>query len=375
MAARSRHYHTQAFWGLDSSIVLAALHQGEGGQILCVNERVENMPEADEFAFAAITAARWGDRLEAWTTDPIGVDYARLLDVELQAKPSLADLGFADRAALSFAESCAGTTLTSGQGGDQIFQRGRAPLLVADAIRDGVSAAEIVSVARHAAYLSRTHIWEVLGQGVRYAPRWVRFDPIARESFPAPVATAAGASRAEEMRRAHVWLKQSVGLSPVRRSRILRIIDLAFYAQPSVLSPRTIAAPVLASRPILACAHAIAPYIMIDGGVDRGLARRAFSDCVAPEVLSRTLKGATTRFHTSVLERNRGFMREALLDGRLMAEGLVQAEALKAALAQHWAADGALNSNLINCLAAEMWLRRVDSLRPGLRAANHLGVS
>ena len=361
--------------GLDSSIVLAALHQTDGGEIVCVNERADNMPEADEFAFASMSAALWGDRLEPWTTEPTQIDYARLLDIELHAKPSLSDFGYADPAALSFADRCAGTTLTSGQGGDQIFQRGRAPLLVADAIRDGLTFKEVLSVARHAAYLSRTHIWEVLGEGLRHAPPWVRFDPIAREAMPSPVATHIGVARAGEIRRAHDWLKMSGQLSPVRRARILRVIDLAFYALPSVLSPRTISAPVLASRPIIECAHAIAPYVMVDNGVDRGLARRAFADEIAPEVLARTLKGNTTRFHTMVLERNRAFMREILLGGRLVEEGLVNTSVLEDALLRHWAADGALNSSLINCLAAETWLRRLDQKRARAPSEDHLVAS
>lgn len=361
--------------GLDSSIVLAALHQGEGGEIVCVNERAENMPEADELAFASISAARWGDRLEAWTTDPTAIDYTRLLDIELHAKPSLSDFGYADPAALTFADHCAGKTLTSGQGGDQIFQRGRVPFLVADAIRDKLALKEIVSVAKHAAYLSGTHIWEVLGDGLRYAPRWRRFDPVGEEIMPSPLASQTGLARATQMRRAHDWLKDSAHLSPTRRARLLRIIDLAFYALPSVLSARAIAAPVLASRPIIACAHAIAPYVMIDGGVDRGLARRAFADWIAPEVLARTLKGDTTRFHTLVLERNRAFMREMLLGGRLLEEGLVDANALQNALSRQWAADGALNASLINCLAAELWLRRLEQKRAHVRSEDHLVAS
>ncbi len=361
--------------GLDSSIVLAALHQIDGGEIVCVNERADNMPEADEFAFACLTAARWGDRVEAWTTDPTHIDYERLLGMELHAKPSLSDFGHADPAALLFAAECADKTLTSGQGGDQIFQRGRAPLLVADAIQDGLPVKEVLSVARHAAYLSRTHIWEVLGDGLRYAPRWARFDPIAKEVMPSSIATQTGVARAGEIRRAHNWLKSCGQLSPVRRTRILRIIDLAFYALPSVLSPRSIQAPVLASRPIIECAHAIAPYLMIDGGVDRGLARRAFADWVAPEVMARTLKGNTTRFHTIVLERNRAFMREILLGGRLVEEGLVNASVLQEALSRQWAADGALNSSLINCVAAETWLRRLDRARARIPSEYHLTAS
>ncbi len=114
---------------------------------------------------------------------------------------------------------------------------------------------------------------------------------------------------------------------------------------------------------------------MIDGGVDRGLARRAFADWIAPEVLARTLKGDTTRFHTLVLERNRAFMREMLLGGRLLEEGLVDANALQNALSRQWAADGALNASLINCLAAELWLRRLEQKRAHVRSEDHLVAS
>lgn len=353
--------------GLDSSIVLAALHQGEGGAIVCVNERAENLPEADEFALAAQTAAYWGVPIEAWTSIPQHVDYAALLEIETHGKPSLADMGFADPVARALAKRAAGAVVSSGQGGDQIFQRGRAPFLVADALRDGLSPKAIMRVARDAARLSKTHMWDVLGEGVKHGLFRAPFDPIGRERFATPLASSGGMDHANALRQAHAWLLGAKTLPPARRWRLTRAVDLAFYAQPSVLTTASTSAAVLASRPVMECAYAIAPYVMVEGGVDRALARSAFGDCVPAAVLARTRKGDTTRFHTAVLERNFPFMREMLIGGRLVQHGLVDANALEKALSRAWAPDGLLNANLTTCLLAETWIRRLEAAQARTR--------
>src|SRR5690606_7863908 len=122
-----------------------------------------------------------------------------------------------------------------------------------------------------------------------------------------------------------------------------------------------------ASEPVVECCLSIAPYVMTQGGRDRALVRRAFATELPPAIQQRTLKGDTTRHVTAVLERNLDFIRAMLLDGRLVKEGLIVSATLEQALKRSRIADGKTASGLANCLAAELWLARLERALAGVR--------
>jgi asparagine synthase (glutamine-hydrolysing) len=354
--------------GVDSAVVLASLVRAGVREIVCVNERPVGFPEGDEWEAAQQTARAQGVRLIAAEASPDRVDYSKLLDGEFHTKPSLADLSYAEPSLMATLAQQSGAIVTSGQGGDQIFLRGRAPYAGADALWDGAGPSAFMRIAADVARQARTHVWEVFGQALIFGLLRRRFDALAAQSFDTPLATEAGRARAIQYRQHHSWMEDAAKTSPARAMRVTRLIDLAFYAQPTCLAARYVTAPVLASRPVLESVLSIPPYIMIEGGVDRSLERAAFAEFIPVELVYRTRKGDATQYHTRALERNLPFVRELLLEGDLARDDLLDRDALKRALAGVWMTDGVVKANVMTCVLAEAWLQRLANARQRARA-------
>jgi asparagine synthase (glutamine-hydrolysing) len=92
-------------------------------------------------------------------------------------------------------------------------------------------------------------------------------------------------------------------------------------------------APLL-SQPLMELFLRMPSYVLNSGNLDRTIARRAFSDYLAPELLSQRMVEVGTRAyynddHLTVLRQNEEFMREMLLEGALVRENLLDREALE----------------------------------------------
>lgn len=353
--------------GVDSAVVLAGLVRAGPNEIVCVNERPIGFPEGDEWETAQQTARTQGVRIIAAPAWPDRVDYRQLLEAEFHAKPSLADLSYAEPSFMETLAQLSGAIVTSGQGGDQIFQRGRAPYAGADALWDGGSSSAFMRIVTDVARQARTHVWDVFAQALLLGLLRRRFDALAAQSFDTPLATEAGRARANRYRQNHSWMEDAARASPARAMRITRLIDLAFYAQPTCLAGRYVTGPVLASRPVLECVLSIPPYVMIAGGVDRSLERAAFAEFIPATLSRRTRKGDATQYHTKVLERNLPFVRELLLEGELARHELLHRDALQRALAGVWMTDGLVKANVMTCVLAETWLQRLAEARQRAR--------
>jgi len=344
--------------GLDSSIVLSALCQANAGSVLCINEYPLGCPEGDERAMARLVAAHFGCPLIETAADPQAVDYRALGEIEVSARPSLSDISFADGAVVDAAKGAGAVILSSGQGGDQLFHRARTQGVAAEAVRDGLPIRDIWGIAFDTARLARRPIWDVVASvwddrvmRRREAPYAAAF---ARLSFASQDARAA----AIDAWRAHPWRSDMLRAGPARAARIVHVADLEYYNQHSMATTRLVSAPILASLPVLETIVRIPPYVMTQGGKERALARLAFAAHLPQEVLQRTQKGSTTRYHNRVFEAQLPFVREILVDGELCRRGLVERARLEEALARDVLSSAPLKSALTAAFVAEMWMRR-----------------
>lgn len=338
--------------GLDSSIALAALSQA-GGDIVCVNEWPRGYAEGDERQAARAVASKFGAKLVELEYEPQEIDYRKLMEAPLSAKPSIATLSFADPHFHDLAE--AGSLLTSGQGGDQVFYRSRAACTIADAVRDRLNPATVISLALDAARVSRRSIWPGLAIGAQYgllrSPRaYLRnlLMDAARESGPHAAMGAADAALEDP------WVKDALARGPGEAMRALLISDLQYYHGPSLLSRTFIPAPVITSQPIVEFCCSIPTYRSYDGGRDRALARLAFADDLPASSVARQRKGDTTRFFGAVAAANGDFIIDALKGGELVQRGLFDAARLDAKPRR-------AVLDFSNELVAELWLRQIKA--------------
>ena len=356
--------------GLDSSIALLLLRGGESGlsDIVAVNE-YSQYAESDERVQARAAAKHFNVRLIEREVRTGGIDYNLVLNYEPEMKPSLAALGFADDGLASTAPDFAGGPLTSGQGGDQIFHRSSRAVLVADAVRDGLSAREVWKVAYDNALLARRPVWEGVSAGIRYGLLRLPVESLAQLDSPMMWRLEGAASSDDFLAAewgAHPW--RTAKETPARAERVRRIIDLTYYHQPSPLTTSFQNYPLLTSQPLVETCLAIAPYLMSAHGQDRALARAAFGDNLPPSVLKRQNKGDTTRFVAELLRRNLPFARDVLVGGKLVERGVLSAETVEQLVAPRSTLDGGVKARLMRSLAAELWLRRVERARTEAKA-------
>jgi len=341
--------------GLDSSAALAAMRQGAPDvTIVCLNERPLNAPEGDERMFARIAAARAGAELLEIAFDPAAIDYGMLQTPELTAKPSIAHLSFAT----SLDASIPGdgfSLMTTGKGGDQLFQRSAPPAVAIEAVRHGLSLRACVDAALDVAVRNKVSVWGVLGAQVLHGLLRV---PQRQEFSEAPLAVDAGREMALKLLLDHPWLHDERRLTPAGAMRTRRIMDLGYYYAANVWSVRLPCVHVLTSQPIVEACLDTPTYLMIAGGTDRSLERAAFSGLLDQSIVRRTTKGDTTRYFTAAMERAVGFMRDTLIDGELMNLGCVDPVALARALGSNVLPMQSIKANLMACLVAELWLRR-----------------
>lgn len=346
--------------GLDSAVVLAMLAQyAPDTEIMCVNEHAEESPEGDERAYARITAQRWNARLIETRMRPEAVCYDRALAAPLDTKPTLALLSFADRTIVDQAEELKADFITSGQGGDHLFQRRRTPLIAADAVREGRPLHEALKVAMDVARLCGVSFWEVaaamLVSGVARRP--LDWRHLMKRVAPLASADAGEAALAEWAE--HDWLVGARKLSPARALRVWHFQDAIRYHAPSVLNVAVPTTPVLISQPLVELCLATPSYVMVEGGRERALARAAFADDLPPTVHARSTKGETTRYFAAVLQHNFEIMRELLLGGELVDTGLLDRARLESALRRGLITSGVVADGLMSALAAEIWLRNL----------------
>jgi Asparagine synthase len=113
----------------------------------------------------------------------------------------------------------------------------------------------------------------------------------------------------------------------------------------------------LLSQPLVEVCLSIPTYILVRQGWDRAVAREAFKGCVPQEILRRRSKGFQENYTSEVFRRNRGFVRELLLDGYLMRENLLHRERLESALST--VPSGAVLGmrEISRLLETEIWLQ------------------
>lgn len=345
--------------GLDSSIVLAALREARSGEIVALNEFASFVPEGDERVFARLAAAHCGTRLVEVEISPDQMDFAKLADLEFEAKPSRAQLSFADDSAPVAIEALGANALvTTGQGGDQLFHRSHLPIIAADAWRDGLAFQDLGRVCMDTARLGRRPVWSVFRAIALHGVLRRRFSAQRLRAHADVFDTGAGIDAAAALAAAHPWASDMARSPPARALRMGQVAELYGYRQRDVFSAKFVVAPVLASQPIVEACLRIPPYVMVWGGRDRALARAAFADLIPVEVLQRSDKAATTRFHAQVLERQFGFMRDLLGGGTLVARGLINKDALNRTLSAGVVAHPVVSASLLTALLSELWLRR-----------------
>jgi asparagine synthase (glutamine-hydrolysing) len=343
--------------GLDSSIVLGCLRDAPSRpRITCLNEHSEG-PDSDERHYAREASRAACCELIEQRRDP-----ATPLDGMLCAARSTIPLAYVgcyerSRSERALARQCGATAILTGSGGDQVFFQNPAPLTVADFIHRRGWRADLLRVAYDAAQMEGWSVWRMLKEAWTQGVRLREYNPLL-ESLPYRTLVSDEVLELVRNGSSSVVPRESTrDVPPGKLWHAYMLSILPEYYDPFGREGDPEAIAPLHSQPLIETALRIPTYVLLSDGWDRALARRAFAAELPPMIARRRSKGGIAEHKYDVLRNNLRFVRELLLDGLLMREGLLNRANVEEALSDRPSGVMKGMAEICGILDTEVWLR------------------
>ena len=348
--------------GVDSSILVSCLARGSvPSQLTCVNYHSRGA-DSDERAYARLAATRAEWPLIERERD---ADFRleRILDVARTPTPSayVGRMG-TGRMDAELAAAQGASAMFTGGGGDQLFFELQTWWPAADYLRSRGFDRGLPAAAMDAARLGRVSVWKALrlaiADCIRPADPWQhvgRHLTLARrDALP---------ERGQFERFIHPALCSANDLPVGKLSQVQQLLfPIEYYdpyereAAPELFNP-------LLSQPLIELCLRLPTYLLTQGGRGRALARRAFAADIPAEIAGRRSKGGMEEHARTVLRRNLVFVRSLLLDGQLVARGLLDRDRVEAALSGRVVTQASHASEVHTFAGIEAWLARWSATR------------
>ena len=360
--------------GLDSSIVLSCLRDAPSQPEVTCLHYFGNGPQEDERKYARLMASHALVELVEHQLDVREVRLEGLKALRRTSRPwyymyELEHGRFESELALQ--RHAAG--LFSGAGGDGVFFQGRADLAVTDYLFDHGPGRGWLGVAMDAARISHRSIWPLLLGSVRSRLRPSRWDSISElAQRPRTLVNEEVVRLARrETSASYAWFTEDATRS-VPPGILWHALTVAasppYYSAFSGNGCPEQTLPLM-SQPLVELCLRIPTYVLIRDGVDRATARRAFARDLPREILARRNKGRIDQHLRNLLDANRQVVREWLLDGWLVREGLLNRDILELYLRPEGSrSDHQYSEILQHYLCIEAWLAGwLEGGAPGVR--------
>jgi asparagine synthase (glutamine-hydrolysing) len=360
MAARHASVLAQVSGGLDSSIMLGCLGElASRPDITCYTVYIPDSV-CDERRWARYAVLRKGYRHAEVPLETGKLVYQHLPALAASVEPASYfthwQRGPIERA---LAARHGATAVFTGEGGDSAFCATSYVFAVDHSLRRfGLGLKTLRTAVRVARRRDRT-VWNVLGKALGR----VVFDVGAGEDRRRLAPFCRLVSDELRMSMEDAGSMSSSWLDGISWETSLRMGPLAFTpsfydlsishreAAPYAVSP-------LCAQPVFEVCARIPVDVHFDGGRVRGLARRAFANEVPLPILRRQWKDRPLRQLGEVIRLNLPFIREHLLEGALMKEGILDRVAVERALRNGPSSSSAVGSEILSHLDLELWVRR-----------------
>lgn len=350
--------------GLDSSILATCLKDAPNGpDVHCLNLHSAGS-DGDERNYARLVAAKTGFPLIERARDP-AANLAGLLTMPLSVNPRPSSWMFYilfGKTVIAVARDCGATGIYTGEYGDQIFYQGPAMLASMDyACTRGIGSG-FFGTCLDVARLAGPSIWRVIAQGIWHGPitrhNGMQWAKTLSEYKALPFELSQSRQPSDALRFVHPWLK-SPGRLPIGKFEHLSQVSFSTFTIENTvqeLSGMDQVSP-LYSQPLIETSLRIPTYLHLKGGWDRAIARRAFACDLPREITTRRIKGGREEHAKATLYRNIKLVREMLLDGLLVREGILDRNALERTLSGESTGPRSTMSDLYFSLGTEAWIR------------------
>jgi len=343
--------------GFDSAVLLGSLvAKSTGSTVTCLNYHSVGS-DSDERDFARLAAQQ--SRVELIEKERDST--FRLQDIlAVSAMPVPA--GYtgrldAGRIDAEVAAAHSAQAMFTGGGGDQLFFQHRCTWPAADYRSIHGLGANFVRVCLDAARLADVSLWQSIWRALAdHSPRDAQAGGIGQ--FFTLTRRDALDSLQDIDHYIHPDLASAADLPIGKFHHIQDLINPPGYYDPylTVKAPELVL-PLL-SQPLIELCLSLPTWLLSCGGRSRALARRAFAHDIPREIASRQSKGGMDEHLASILQRNLPWVRELILDGRLVRTGLLDRNKLEAALAGRSSGLHTHANEIHHHIAIEVWLRK-----------------
>jgi len=350
--------------GLDSSIVLSCLKDAPSRPNITCLHYFGTGPDEDERKYARMMANLVKVELIEHQLDVQEARLDQILKLRLSSRPwfYMYELEHGRFEGQLAAEREA-KSLFSGAGGDGVFFQARADLAVTDYLFDHGIGRDLLRVAVDAARISRKSIWPLLLNATRARALPRRWHPLSVGARPErTVVSQEVLQRAKrDPKLIHPWLanRSLRGVPPGILWHVLSVAASPAYYNSFETGPYPERTLPLMSQPLVELCLRTPTYVLIRNGMDRATARRAFASDLPPEIIKRRNKGRVDQHIRNVMDANLNFVRDMLLNGRLVKAGLLDRRNLELYLTRERSpADFQYSEILHEHLCIEAWLSR-----------------
>jgi asparagine synthase (glutamine-hydrolysing) len=345
--------------GLDSSIVLACLMDAPSRPRVTCFHYYPLGADLDERAFARAAAAKAGLELIERSRDS-SYSLQPLLAIHRAPEPTNYPY-FLEHSRLDaqLAAEHGATAVVIGYGGDQLFYQERGEWAPGDFLHRRGPRPAVLRVALDAARMDQISFWRVLRQAAAGYFGHRRWSVLQEAGRMRPLLVPAVI---EDARRSatflHPLLRHPRGAPSGKLWHAHQISQPFDFYDPLGREGDAERISPLFSQPVMELCLRIPTYVLTHDGWDRAVARRAFYHDLPPQIRNRRNKGGIEEHLRFTLEHNRGFLRELLLDGALVREGVVDRTRLAEVLSGRASRIAAGSGELLEYAGIEAWLRR-----------------
>ncbi len=346
--------------GLDSSIVAGCL-KGTPARFAAYTY-FSPVGRSDERPWARLAAAHAGCEHIEHPLHPLSLDLTLGLRMPPSPEPSPL-LGFIQRCTVEqgLLERTHATAIFSGDGGDSGFCADSLSYAVPEFLRQHGITPRLFKLASQVALLTERSSWTVLTTAIRRV--------VTHKSVGIPAARILEASQlvSPEIKQSfrghdevsHPWFQDQrrIPWDKIRRIGTLMMSPESYTMSATADAPVPEIASPLYSQPVIELLLRIPIHTHFHGGQDRGLARMAFAGDVPEPILRRLWKDRAPGFHDQLLERERPFLKETLLDGVLAREGLLDRRLLEEVLSTGPTKNTVYPGEIFRHLDSEFWAR------------------
>lgn len=349
--------------GLDSSIVLSCLADSTPAPKVAAVTYFLPRGNSDERPWARLAAQRFDCEHIEHARNPAAIRFNELLRMAPSVNPACGGATFLELSEFEgrIARERGAGAIATGYGGDSLFGSMTRPQGATDYVRRHGLDLGLLRVAAALAPKERTSVWTVLGRALRDGLITKECDFLRRDAkrYHQLLTERVFEQTSLESYYPHPW---HIGSEREPRGValliMLHVIPLDYYDRlrhPNEEGPEPLFP--LNSQPLVELCFRIPSYVHNENGRDRGLVRRAFTPDLPEEIVNREWKDHGEGQPEATLMRNLDFARQHLLDGQLVAQGLLDRQKVDASLRGAPGKQTAGGNEVLDCLIVESWLR------------------